>query len=273
MSQKKSESESNYLKVKTFNQVFGHPAPNSIKLDILTNEPKVVELRNALIKEEISELRDAYNNLDIIEVIDALSDILYVAYGLLVVYGLDGDQLYSDYMKKRYKNNVPDTFDLLSNFAKTRDYNKNTLILCSPKTFVSSLEDNSVKQLLDTLLNDLDKNMDNLLLYSSEANFDKVTEHTINIIYMTYYIGYILDIDLDESVRLVHESNMSKICDTEELAIDTIKWYLENEPRYDTPSYRRGYGGNGYVIYNKSTGKILKNKNYFKVDLSKFLQC
>ncbi len=93
----------NYLMVKQFNQVFGHPAPDSAKITIFSESPDVVKLRNSLIHEEITELRDAINAEDVVEIIDALSDIQYVAYGLLVVYGVDGDNEFTNYMPKNIK--------------------------------------------------------------------------------------------------------------------------------------------------------------------------
>ena len=49
----------------------------------------------------------------------------------------------------------------------------------------------------------------------------------------------------------------------------TVKWYQENEKRYDTPAYR--HSEFGYVVFNESTGKILKNIKYQKVDLTVML--
>ena len=49
-------------------------------------------MRNNLINEEFSELLEAFQDKNLVEIVDALSDILYVAYGLQVVYGVDGDQ-------------------------------------------------------------------------------------------------------------------------------------------------------------------------------------
>ena len=89
----------NYTRVKQFNQVFGHPAPDSQQLNIFNESINTVKLRNSLIKEEILELKEAIETENVIEIIDALSDIQYVAYGLLVVYGVDGDIEYGNYME------------------------------------------------------------------------------------------------------------------------------------------------------------------------------
>lgn len=48
-------------------------------------------LRQALIEEEVGELRQAALAGDIVGVADALADIVYVAYGSACVYGIDLD--------------------------------------------------------------------------------------------------------------------------------------------------------------------------------------
>ena len=53
--------------------------------------PGQVELRLALIEEEVAELREAAEAGDLIGIADALADIVYVAYGTAHVYGLDLD--------------------------------------------------------------------------------------------------------------------------------------------------------------------------------------
>ena len=50
-----------------------------------------VQLRQALIEEEVAELADAATRGDLIGVADALADIVYVAYGTAHVYGIDLD--------------------------------------------------------------------------------------------------------------------------------------------------------------------------------------
>ena len=50
-----------------------------------------VQLRQALIEEEVAELADAGRRGDLVAVADALADIVYVAYGTAHVYGIDLD--------------------------------------------------------------------------------------------------------------------------------------------------------------------------------------
>jgi predicted HAD superfamily Cof-like phosphohydrolase len=53
--------------------------------------PELARLRQALIDEEVEELRAAAASADVVEIADALADIVYVAYGTARVYGIDLD--------------------------------------------------------------------------------------------------------------------------------------------------------------------------------------
>ncbi len=55
-----------------------------------------VALRLALIEEEVRELREAAEAGDLVEVADALADIVYVAYGTAHVYGVDLDAVLTE---------------------------------------------------------------------------------------------------------------------------------------------------------------------------------
>lgn len=74
--------------VREFHEAFG--APN-----LLGETPRVVnertELRFNLITEEVDELYDALLMLDVVETADALADIVYVAYGAALEFGIDLD--------------------------------------------------------------------------------------------------------------------------------------------------------------------------------------
>ena len=67
----------NFDKVGTFMKTFGQ----EVKIKPSFSTDKINKLRLDLIKEELSELTEAMNNKDLLEVADALTDILYVTYG------------------------------------------------------------------------------------------------------------------------------------------------------------------------------------------------
>jgi len=88
-----------------------------------------------------------------------------------------------------------------------------------------------------------------------------------DILYVTYGAGSALGLDLDKAFDLVHKSNMSKLCKSEQEAQETVEWYKKNEPRYDSPTYRKAVDESHWVVFNESTGKVLKSINYSPVDL------
>tara|TARA_B100001115_G_C15417984_1_gene195886 strand:+ start:54 stop:407 length:354 start_codon:yes stop_codon:yes gene_type:complete len=57
---------------------------------------KINKLRIDLIKEELEELTEAMNNKDLLEVADALTDILYVTYGAGHALGIDLDKCFDE---------------------------------------------------------------------------------------------------------------------------------------------------------------------------------
>ncbi len=161
-----ANEKTTFQRVVDFNQSFGIPTYDTPQTNIFTENPKLVALRLSLIIEEVNELKEAIENHDFTEVIDALGDIKYVVDGAAASFG----------------------------------------------------------------------------------------------------------IDLDKAFNLIHKSNMSKLCKTEEEAQETVKWYLLNDNnRYDTPSYRKSEDGKNYVIFNESTGKVLKSINYNPVKFDSIL--
>ena len=83
---------SNFNKVKTFMEIFGQ----EVKTKPSLSTEKINSLRYDLIKEELEELKEAMENKDLLEVADALTDILYVAYGAGHAFGIDLDKCFEE---------------------------------------------------------------------------------------------------------------------------------------------------------------------------------
>ena len=83
---------SNFSKVGIFMKTFGQEVKNKPSF----STEKINKLRLDLIKEELSELTDAMNNKDLLEVADALTDILYVTYGAGHAFGIDLDKCFDE---------------------------------------------------------------------------------------------------------------------------------------------------------------------------------
>ncbi len=82
----------NFQKVKNFMEKFGQ----EIKSSPSFSSPKINELRYNLIKEELDEFKEALENKDLLEVADALTDILYVTYGAGHAFGIDLDSCFNE---------------------------------------------------------------------------------------------------------------------------------------------------------------------------------
>ena len=227
-----------FEKVCEFNKCFDFPVHENMSDD------KCLKLRLDLIKEEIDELIEAYNTNDIVEEQDACADILYVAYGMAYTYKWNSDE----YFKEKYfiKNKVDKNITLFKNLHYPDNLNK--------------------EKLIDMLFD----------IYSDivQATSLKDTEMTLEtlhkLIYHIYLFQHCVGYNSDRIFTIVHDSNMSKLCKTEEEAVQSVNKYLEDYKNgvtpYDSPYYYKLDNGL-YVIKNKSTGKALKSINYIKVKL------
>ena len=98
---------SNFSKVGTFMKTFGQ----EVKTKPSFSTDKINKLRLDLIKEELEELTEAMNSKDLLEVADALTDILYVTYGAGHAFGIDLDKCFEEVqnsnMSKLGENDKP----------------------------------------------------------------------------------------------------------------------------------------------------------------------
>ena len=116
----------NFQKVKTFMQTFGQ----EVKSKPSFSSNKINELRYNLISEELEELKLAMSKKDILEVADALTDILYVTYGAGHAFGIDLDKCFNEVqnsnMSKLDENGKP-------------IYNENGKVMKGPNYFKPDL--------------------------------------------------------------------------------------------------------------------------------------
>ena len=83
---------SNFSKVGIFMKTFGQDVKNKPSF----STDKINKLRIDLIKEELDELIAAIRNKDLLEVADALTDILYVTYGAGHAFGINLDKCFNE---------------------------------------------------------------------------------------------------------------------------------------------------------------------------------
>lgn len=156
----------------------------------------------------------------------------------------------------------------MTNFEKVTEFNK---------AFGAIINTKPQPKLFDTNL-DLVRHRLNLIteevIELEDAIDDKDLRETVDaladILYVTYGAFNAFGIDGDEAFRLVHESNMTKLCQTEAEAKLSVAYY-KTDGRYKTPAYRPTPDGKFFVVYDQETTKILKSINYSPVDLTSVL--
>ena len=98
---------SNFSKVGIFMKTFGQEVKDKPSF----STDKINKLRLDLIKEELEELKEALNNKNLLEVADALTDILYVTYGAGHAFGINLDKCFDEVqnsnMSKLSENGEP----------------------------------------------------------------------------------------------------------------------------------------------------------------------
>ena len=80
----------NFELVGDFMEAFGQ----TVEPEPIIPDDTIVDLRVDLIAEEFLELREAVANEDIVEIADALTDLLYVVYGAGHAFGIDLDECF-----------------------------------------------------------------------------------------------------------------------------------------------------------------------------------
>ena len=116
----------NFQKVGVFMKTFGQELKSKSEL---SNE-KINNLRINLINEELEELKNAIKQNDILEVADALTDILYVTYGAGHAFGINLDVCFDEVQN--------------SNMSKLGEdgkpiYDKNGKVMKGPRYFKPDL--------------------------------------------------------------------------------------------------------------------------------------
>jgi predicted HAD superfamily Cof-like phosphohydrolase len=82
----------NFEKVGIFMETFGQ----EVKQKASFSSEKINNLRYDLIKEELNEFKEALDKKDLVEVADALTDILYVTYGAGQAFGINLDECFNE---------------------------------------------------------------------------------------------------------------------------------------------------------------------------------
>jgi len=268
------------------------------RIDVF-DKHSIIRLRLNLIKEETKELNDAIEQNDFKETRDAIGDILYVVYGMADVLGIDIDYIFSNTLHneivKYYINNNQNSNNIFINkiisgthnsLKKITNYNYVKLFLSEIINNENDLN-NNIKKLCSEFLTKLNNEYlklekecevetiyyDTTLKYQIlENKFLNVSQMIYNLLKLTYILAVLYNVNADYDFAIIHESNMSKLCDTEEDAIKTVESYVlkykNGGSPYDSPYYYELPELKKWIVKNKSSGKALKNIKYKEVSFT-----
>lgn len=226
------------------------------------NYSKLLDNKLALIYEEFNELiNDGLKAGSDVETVDALIDILYVCYGLLVGLNISKysptESDFVDYTESVLYRCTQDT--------EARDEWEQSLIFGRYKNIESGKRFSIAKECIIHRFGNYRMNLQN---YRKNESINNIIRMIDSVIYDSYIILEMHKINIDKAFDIVHESNMSKLCDNENDAIETVLRYKSETPkRYDSPNYRLSKDNIHYIVYNESTKKILKNYKYTPANL------
>jgi len=270
------------------------------RMDIFDRH-SIIRLRLNLIKEEIEELNCAIKQNDFKETRDAIGDILYVVYGMADVIGIDIDYIFSytlhNEIIKHYINNNEHSNNIFIDkiISGTQNGLKKITNYIYVKLFLSEIINNdndydlnnNITKLRSEFLNKLNDEYlklekefeietiyyDTILKYKMLENKVLIISKMIyNLLKITYILANLYNINADYDFSIIHESNMSKLCDTEQDAINTVESYVikykNGGSPYDSPYYYELPELHKWIVKNKSSGKALKNIKYKEVSFN-----
>ena len=104
----------NFEKVGVFMKTFGQ----EVKSKPSFSSEKINQLRISLIQEELDELKEAMDNKDLLEVADALTDLLYVTYGAGHAFGIDLNECFNEVQNSNMSKLGEDGKPIFNEFGK-----------------------------------------------------------------------------------------------------------------------------------------------------------
>ena len=158
-----------------------------------------------------------------------------------------------------------------SNFEKVLEFNK-AFGVTTHTTIQHDIFDKDPKLIqyrLDLILEEVEE----LKQAIKDKNMTEIIDGVSDCIYVLLGMATACGFNPDHAFSIVHNSNLSKLCETEQDAIITVEKYRSERPqRYDSPAYRLSDDGKHFVVYNQSTMKILKSYKYTPADFTELLK-
>ena len=104
----------NFEKVKTFMTTYDQEVKESASFP----DENIIKLRLKLIKEELEELEQALNDKNLLEVADALTDIIYVTYGAGHSFGINLDACFEEVQRSNMSKLDEDGKPIYNEYGK-----------------------------------------------------------------------------------------------------------------------------------------------------------
>lgn len=153
-----------------------------------------------------------------------------------------------------------------TNFQKVLEFNKSFGVNYSSEPNREIFQN---KDDLNYRFNLVKEEFEELKEACDNEDFVETVDALADILYVVYGFFGAIGVDADKAFDIVHKSNMSKLCSSEDEAKKTVQSYLDDpQKRYTTPTYRLSNDKKNFIVYNKETSKILKNVNYFPTEFS-----
>ncbi len=150
---------------------------------------------------------------------------------------------------------------MATNFHKVRDFNE-TMNAARENGFNN-------KKLIEDRFALITEEYNELKGAIETNNNIEIRDALADLLYVVYGMADVIGIDANSDFEIVHSSNMSKACKTEEEAIATVNYYMkmyaDGNMKYDSPYYEYLSDKNLWIVKNKSNGKILKSIKYTPV--------
>lgn len=183
MTEDKSLYPSPYSLVKEFHETYGQAIRTEPDLQV-----KEKQMRIELIVEEADELKEANDNDDFIEIVDALADLLYVTYGALITHGIDISEDFSNEVSPITKvgNALPTDFEV----GLTPDINARNRYSVIGKVLDAAYSYGEA---------------------SHSGSASAVKKASVKIITAAYEASLAFGVDIDDVLAEVQRSNMSKL--------------------------------------------------------------
>ena len=145
-----------------------------------------------------------------------------------------------------------------SNFHKVGEFHTTFGHPRHTKVQINALFDEKLMELRLALIDEEVRELKEAIIKKDLA---KVVDALSDINYVVYGFGHVIGVDLDKAFSIVHESNMTKACKTEDEAEVSIVNYANN-PEFRNVQVGSRMEGDYFVLYRMDNGKILKSINF-----------